>query len=200
MAETFQMHLHDGADWNIEIGGSDYFAGGGDSGALTPISQDNFQRYSFKSDASISTNSGTGQNCKYISATEVSLDGGSTVTLNTGNVSQTDCSARFYYNDDAGNTTLSSIRFFAYEGTPGTAPSNVTVCAFEHDGSAIQTDTDEGAGYGWNANYGVGSNTRGLQLTDQASASNHYFYLGISFKPTSRGQKTFTLRLEFDVT
>lgn len=200
MAETFEVHLHSGSAWDISIGASDYIGFGGDSGALAPISQDAYQRYTCKTDGSMSANSGTGQNCKYVSTTEISLNGAAAVTLNTTNVATTACSTRWHYTDSAGNTELSNVRFFAYQGSPSTAPTDVTVVAFERANASIGTDTDSGSGRGWNTNYGVGGSANGLQCASQSSAADHYFYIGVSCKPTSRGVKTFTFRLEFDVT
>ena len=197
MAETFDLKMHDGADWNITI--DDYAGFGGDSGPLAAISQDAWQRYSIKTDATMSTNNGTGQNCKYVSATEVALNAGSAVTLTTGNVGQANCTFRWHYTDSAGNTVLSNPRFFVYSGTPSSAPSGMVAVAFERTASAINKDTVAGTGYGWNTNYGIGGSGNALILSDQTSAADHYFYIGMSVKPTERGLKTFVMRLEFDV-
>ena len=197
MPETFDLYMHSGSGWDIEI--DDYAGFGGDSGALAAISQDAWQRYSIKTDATMSANNGTGQNCRYISATEIQLNGGSTVTLTTGNVAQTNCTFRWHYTDSAGATVLSNPRFFVYSGAPTTAPSDMTAVAFERTSGAINVDSVSGTGRAWNANYGIGGSGNALILSDQASATDHYFYIGMSVKPTARGLNTFVMRVEFDV-
>jgi len=206
MAEIFNVHGHDGSGWNIAIADTDKIgfngANFGDS-----VSVGAFQDSTHKTDAIMSTDGCTTnhiRNCKYVSKTQVSLNGAAAVTLDTSNVGQNDCTLRWQYQDDAANTTLSNCKFFAYDGsTPANPPSGVTVLAFEHDGSQINKDRlsdNAGDGGAWDSAKGIGGSANALVLTNQASASIHNFYIGISVSPTSRGLKTACrFRLEFDV-
>lgn len=143
-----------------------------------------------------------GKNCKYIAPTQIDIGAG-TVTLDTTAIATGDCTLKIEWQDDAINTALSNIKFYAYDGTtPATAPANLTVVAFERAAAAINKNRTGGdtTGKAWDAAYGIGGSANALALDNQASAATHTFYIGISARPGSYGQNTgVAFRLEFDV-
>lgn len=186
------------------IGATDRLAFSKADTGLESISVDAWNPKTIVVTNDLATVQGVARNTKYTSNTGVSLNGTDAVELNTTNVSQSDCTIRVYWQDDAVSTALSNCVFYPYDGVdPEVAPSGVVFCAFEHDGSAINKDlvSDNPAdGNAWNASGGVGGNAAALALTAKATATEHMFYLGISAKPTSFGLNTgIKLRLEFDV-
>ena len=163
------------------MGASDYLGMGGPT-ALSPISQGTYNATIEKTDATMSTPSGSGQGNTYISTTQISVNSGPTKLLTA--LTEHEISLRWYYNDSAGNTALSNVQLFVYAGTPATPPADVTVVACEWvSPSTINKDTAAGANRAWDDNYGIGGIANALQLDDQASAANHYFYTPISAKP-----------------
>ena len=205
MADVYGVKGYNGSGWDIDVGESNKIAFCG-AAFGNSLSVGAFQDSSHKSNSDMSVDgcaTNHMRNCKYISPTEVKLMDGSPVTLNTGNVAQTDCTTRFSYQDDGQNTVLSNIGFFAYDGSnPANGPTGVLVTAFERTASAINKDRlsdTPGAGGAWDSSKGIGGSANALICSGQASASIHNFYLGISAKPTSKGLKTaFAFRLEFD--
>lgn len=205
MAITETIKGYDGDGWDIDFGASDSLALCGlDFGSGIPVG--GFNDSTHKTDSAMSVDSCPSdhvRNTKYIDSTHVSLEGEASVELTVGNVVQTDCTLRFSFNDSSGNTALSDGLVYAYNGSDiDDAPVGAVWMAFEHDGSAIQKDRygdAGGEGYAWNSNYGIGGHDNGLELTDQASASTHYFYIGLSVSPTSRGVKTGKIRIEWSV-
>jgi hypothetical protein len=206
MAEIFAVDGHDGSGWNISVGESDKigFCGTsfGDSIAINA-----FQDSTHKTNADMSIDGCTPlhmKNCKYISTTQVKLGGASPVDLIPANVATTDCSTRWKYQDDAVDTELENVVFYAYNGSDtGQGPTDVLACAFERTaGGTINKDRlsdTPGDGGAWDSTKGIGSANNALMCSDQVTASIHYFYIGISPKPTSKGLKTaFRFRLEFD--
>lgn len=206
MAEIFAVDGYDGTGWNISISDANRIGFCGTTFG-TSISVGAFQDSTHKTDSTMSTDGCTPnhmRNCKYISPTQVSLMGGNPVTLDAANVGQNDCTTRWKYQDDTVNTALSNVRFFFYDGSnPANAPVGVVPLAFEHTGTAINKDRasdNPGDGGAWDSSKGIGGQANALKCSDQASASIHYFYIGISLSPSTKGMKTAVrARLEFDV-
>lgn len=206
MAEIFAVDGYDGTGWNISIGTTDRIGFCGSTFGSS-ISVGAFQDSTHKTDGTMSTDGCTPnhmRNCKYVSTTQVSLMGGAPVTLDASNVGQNDCTSRWKYQDDQINTALSNVRFFFYDGSnPATAPVGVVACAFEHTGTAINKDRvsdNPNDGGAWDSSKGIGGQANALICSDQPSASIHYFYIGISLSPSTKGLKTAVrARLEFDV-
>lgn len=204
MAEIFAVDGYDGSGWNISIGESDKIAACG-AAFGSSISVGGFQGSTHKSNSDMSVDgceTNHMRNTKYVDETHVDIGAGS-VELTTGNVGQNDCTTRWKYQDDAANTVISNAIFFFYDGsTPANAPTGVLAVAFERTASTIRKNRIGGdsAGKAWDADYGIGGNANALSLLDQVSGSIHYFYIGISLSPTSKGLKTaVAARLEFDV-
>lgn len=206
MAETFTIKGYDGTAWSISISETDRLGFFGvDFG--TAISLGEFQDSTHLTNTSMSTDlcaTNHIRNCKYTSPLTVKLGSSDSVTLSTESVGQNDCTTLWTYSDSEMNTSLSSIKFFAYNGvSPSIAPTGVVVCAFERTSSAINVDRASdtpSAGGSWNNELGIGGLANALLLSDQSSSSTHNFYIGISISPTSKGLKSgVRLRLEFDV-
>ncbi len=204
MADVYTQKGFDGAGWNIDLSGNYLSPQGANFGDGVSVS--GFQESNHKSNSGMSSDLCTPdhiRNCKYVSPTQVSLMGGAPVTLNETNVGDIDCSVRRSYQDDTPvSTALSNIRLFAFDGSvPANPPTGVTVLAFERTGSGINKDRisdTPGDGGAWDSAKGIGGSANALDIPDRASASTHYFYFGISMSPTSKGQKTGKMRVEFD--
>jgi hypothetical protein len=205
MADVFTRRGYDGTVWtNIVLGGSDYLSPQGSAWG-DGISVGGFQDSNHKTDSGMTSDGCTPnhiRNCKYISTTEVSLNGGGAVTLNTSNVADTDCTLEWNYTDDTPTSTaLSNVRLIAYDGADiNNPPSGITVVAFERTGSQIYKSTDAGADQGWDSANGIGGLANALICSDRSTSAGHNYYFGISMSPTSKGQKTCKLRFEFDAT
>lgn len=205
MADVFNKRGYDGAGWNITLDLVTDYIGFFGSSFGDGISPGAFNNSSHKTDATASADSCTPLHCRnvrYVSTTEVSLQEAAAVTLNTTNVQITHCTVKWYYEDDAGNTTLENCLFFAFNGSnPATAPTGVTVLAFQRGTSAINTDRvsdTPGDGGAWDSSKGIGGSANALELDDHADAASHNVYIGISTSPTSKGLKTGSFRWEFD--
>ena len=204
MAEIFAVDGYNGSAWDISIGEADRIAACG-AAFGDSISVGGFQSSTHKSNSDMTTDgceTNHMRNTKYVSKTHVDIGAGS-VELTTGNVGQNDCSSRWKYQDDAVNTVIENAIFFFYDGsTPANAPTGVLAVAFERTSAAIRKNRISGdtEGKAWDSDNGVGGNAAALSLADQVSGSIHYFYIGISLSPTSKGLKTAVrARLEFDV-
>jgi hypothetical protein len=205
MADVFTKKGFDGSAWDIDLGASDYLAPMG-AAFGNGISVGGFQDSNHKTDSGMTADGCDPdhvRNCKYVSATQVSLMGGAAVTLNETNVGDTDCAMRWSYADDTPvNTALSNVGLFAYDGaTPATPPVGCKVVAFERRSTGIFKDRlsdTPGDGGAWDSSKGIGGSANALICSDRVSAATHYFYFGISVSPTSKGQKSASLRLEFD--
>ena len=205
MADVFTRKGFDGSGWNIDLGDSDFLAPMGVNFG-NGISVAGFQSSSHKTDSGMTTDGCDPdhvRNCKYISPTQVSLMEGAPVTLNQTNVGENDCTLRWSYADDSPvNTALSNVFLFAYDGAiPANPPTGLKVLAFERRSDTILKDRDSdapGDGGAWDAMKGIGGAANALICAERNSASTHYFYFGISVSPTSKGQKSAKLRLEFD--
>jgi hypothetical protein len=205
MADVFTRKGFDATGWNIDLGVSDYLAPMG-ANFGDGLSVGGFQDSSHKTDSGMSTDGCTPdhiRNCKYVSATHVSLMGGGAVALNNTNVGDSDCTVRWSYADNAPvNTALSNVRLFAYDGsTPATPPVGCKVVAFERRSTGVLKDCvsdTPGDGGAWDSSKGIGGSANALICSDRTAAATHYFYFGLSMSPTSKGQKSAALRLEFD--
>ncbi|MHC4542940.1 MAG: hypothetical protein ACYSYL_00235 [Planctomycetota bacterium] len=126
-------------------------------------------------------------NVKFISSTEFDLNGGGTETLNDTNLLATECTIRIDFTD-ASSVVVTSARFYSYDGTTETTEAvGVEVYAYEQG---------VGEGGGWtfinddSTNYGGDNSGERLDLSDQATATEHTFYVALSASPESVGAKT----------
>ena len=204
MADEYSVYGNNGAGWNIAIAAADVIGFFGDSFSNKKVSVGGYQGSTHKTNAAMSVDNCSPnhmRNTEYASATTVKLQGGSAVILNIGNVLQGDCTLRFSYRDTLLATVLEDIYLFVYDGADiYTAPSGIRVLAFERGDATINKDRLSdvvGDGGAWDGDKGIGNLNNALVLDDKASAAIHYFYVGISAKPLSKGLKLATLRLEF---
>lgn len=123
------------------------------------------------------------RNFKYISDSEYQLDGGGTTSFSSSAPTTASCSFLFNFSD-AASVATSGGRFYAYDGTTDATPmSGVTFRAFEANGSITPA---------WVAANGLGA---ALTLQDQAAATSHDFFIGLSMTPTSTGAKTGKVKI-----
>lgn len=121
----------------------------------------------------------TPRNNKYISGTEVSVDGGATKNLST--ITTAECALKINFSHTSSVAVESAI-FYAYDGTTTTnAMAGTTVQAAE------QGDTN------WTQVDGSGS---AVALADNTAATSHDYFIPISASPTSVGAKSGKERVE----
>ena len=127
-------------------------------------------------------------NVKYVSGTQFD-DGGGTETLNDTNLVQTECTMRIEFTD-ASSVVTSNGRFYSFDGATETNEAvEIEAYAFEQGVSATawtQINDDSG-------NIGGDNSGERLDLTDQSTGTEHYFYVAVTARPESVGAKT-----EFD--
>lgn len=116
-------------------------------------------------------------------------NGSGSQALNDTNLTANECSLRILFTD-SGSVATSSARFYCFDGTTATNPAvEVEAYAFEQgDSNTAWVQVNDYSG----STGGDNSGER-LPLTDQGAATEHTFYVAISARPESVGQKT-----EFD--
>ena len=195
-------YSNDGAFGNV-LGATERLGFSSANDSVKPISVNGFNPFTMAANAAFDTMVNLANNCQYSDADHVSLNGNPAASLDSANVAQSDCTVRVDWEDDAGNTVLSNCAFYAFDGVMATnPPDGVLVLAFERTPSELRKNQINGdiLGKAWDVNYGVGGSAAALSLADQASASQHQFWLGISAAPTKYGTHTgVVLRVEFDV-
>lgn len=126
-------------------------------------------------------------NVKYISSTQFD-SGGGTETLSDANLTQTECTLRIQFNE--ANSTITNARFYTFDASTTTVEAvGIEAYAFENGESATtwtQVNDDSG-------NIGGDNSGERLDLGDQSSATDHYYYVAVSARPETVGSKT-----EFD--
>lgn len=195
-------YSNDGLFSNV-LGSTERLGFSGASDAIKAISVNGFNPYTIATNAAFDTVNNLANNCQYIDKDQVSLNEADPVSLDVNHVAKSDCTVRVDWADDVGNTTLTNCVFYAFDGAAAASPPDgVLVLAFERTDSELRKNMVGGDsdGKAWDANYGVGGSAKALFLADQASASQHSFWLGISASPTKYGTHTgVVLRVEFDV-
>lgn len=126
------------------------------------------------------------QNVKYISDTQMSVNGGGTEEINDTNLAQTECTMRLEFTD-AASVATSGARFYAYDGSTVTNEAiGVDVYAFERGvGASSWTKINDDS-----ANIGGDNSGERLSLSNQAAGTEHYFYVALSTSPESVTGKT----------
>ena len=186
MAISFEWKAHDGTGWNFLISPTNVIAFYGPEGYGSPIQVGQFND-SIHIRESISDDTDACPpphltNLKYVSDTEVSINGGAPVALTS--VVQENCIMIHVQSDTA--ISIIGARLYAYDGTNVDAPpQNVVFKAFKLGDSS------------WSQPHG---RSNALDLGTSSTATDHYFYVGMSLSPTSTGAATtFVIRVEIDV-
>lgn len=143
-------------------------------------------------------------NCRYVDPTSVNLNENGIVSLDSANVAQEDCTAKITWLDTESSTELNNVKLYAFEGTdPTTAPTNLTLLAFERTASGINKNRINGdtEGLAWDADSGgIGGAENALSCSSKSLAASHDFYIGISSRINSYGTfSSVKIRLSFDV-
>ena len=187
MAITFAWKGHDGSDWNFTIGATNVLAFFGNGGYGSPI-----QVGQYNDAMHIRTSVGDDSdacapphltNIKFISSSEASVNGGSTISLTS--LAQANC-IRITVNSDT-SVAIIATRFYAYDSSNvDNPPPNITFKAVKL-GSAS-----------WSTPHG---RTNAVSLGDSLTpATSHQFYVAMSLTPTSTGASNlFTVRFEADI-
>jgi hypothetical protein len=151
-----------------------------------PVTVNSYQSSTHFSDDGVTTDLCSGVHCnnvKYLTSTTCSLNGGSSVNLS--GLTQNDATLKITLSG-LGDVATMSTRFYSYNGTTRSESPDGVVC------QAIEIgDTT------WSS---VGGSANALALQDQASASSHSWYIGVSVMPTSSGVKTafaFAIETEY---
>ncbi len=200
---------HDGGGWNIDLGEYERFSLQG-ANFIDDIIVGAWNQSSHRTDNMKSADlcrPNHMRNCQYASKTQIKLMGGSVVTLIPANVSQADCTLRISFQNLSYDTALSNVRFFAFDGLDiNNPPEDIIVCAFERTASVINIDRFSdapGDGGAWDEGKGIGGAANALICSPHVSASIHYFYIGLSWKPTSpadtKPNRAIAVKLNFNV-
>jgi hypothetical protein len=185
MAITFEWRGYDGNDWNFVIQPTNLIGFYGSGGYGSPIE---VGQYNDSMHIRTSTTDDTDAcppphltNIKYINDTECEVNG---TRMSLTSVQKEHLIMLKVISD----STISIIgtRFYAYDGqNVDNPPQNLIVKAFTLGNSA------------WSD---IGGRANALSLGTSESATEHYFYVGISVSPTSSGATTVgVFRFEIDV-
>lgn len=203
MAITSNWKYSSAGDFSLTKGSTERFWFSESSTAIEAVAVDKFAEELLVVNSGLTSVIGSCYPVKYASETQVYLGGSATaVDLNTSNVLQSSCSVKVEWEDDSASTALTDCRFYIYDGVNvDNAPDGILVVAFEHDGTVINKNAvGETTGKAWNGAVGIGGRNNALKCSDQASASLHSFYLGLSAKPTDYGTHSgVVFAMEFDV-
>jgi len=123
-------------------------------------------------------------NVKYVDATHFDSGGGSEV-ISDANLAATECTARWHFSHGSA-ISMQNCEIFAYDGTVEANPApGVEIQIFERGvAAAAWTELND-------ASAPVGGSGSAFALADQAgAATDHYFYLALSWSPESVGAKT----------
>lgn len=132
-----------------------------------------------KTNAGIDKSSGnTPKNNKYISNTEIQVDGGSTVNLNT--ISNSDAALTINVTD--GTFAIEDALFYTFNGASPSQPSEY-----------IDTYAAEVGDSEWT--HAI-NRTAGLPLNNKTTNTSHDYYIAISISPQNPGIVNATMRLE----
>lgn len=187
MAISFQWKGHDGSGWNFTVGTTNVIGFYGSGGYGSPIQ---VGQYNDAMHVRTSTSDDTDAcspphltNLKYISDTEVSINGGAPVALTS--LSQENCLQITVASDT--NVAIIGSRLYAYDGSNvDNAPANITFKTVKLGNTT------------WSQPHGrVNAMSCGTSTTP---ATTHTFYIGQSLAPTATGASTlFITRMEVDI-
>jgi len=187
MAITFDWKGHDGSGWNFTIGTTNVigFYGSGGYGSPIQVGQynDSMHIRTSTSDDTDACSPPHLTNLKYISDSEVSINGGAPVALTS--VVQENM-IRITVSSDT-NIAIIGSRFYVYDGTNvDNPPPNVSFKSFKLG------DTTWHQPHGRSNSMDCGTST--------TPSTEHHFYIGMSLSPTATGASTlFVSRFEVDV-
>lgn len=187
MPITFEVRGYDGSGWNFIIQPTNMLAFFGSGGYGSPIQVGTFQdSMHIRTSTTLNTDACPPPhliNLKYISANEISVNGGAPVPLTT--INQNQCLRISVISDT--NITVIGTRLYAFDGVNvNNPPANVIVKAFKHGDNQ------------WRDIHGR-ANALSLGISN-TPATTHHFYFGISISPQATGATTqFVLRFEADI-
>lgn len=134
-------------------------------------------------------------NVKYVSDTEMSVNGGATENINDTNLTEQECTLRIRFTPPA-SASVANARLYVFDGTTTTVrASGVEVYAFERGvGATAWTQIND-------ASQGLGGDNSGerLLLEDRTAATEHIWYVAISVSPEIVGSWS-NFELGFELT
>jgi hypothetical protein len=119
-------------------------------------------------------------NLKFVSNTEVSINGAAAATLSGSVPTQAQMPLKFIFTD-ASSVATSSAKFYAFDGTTDANPM-----------PAVEFRAIEKGNTTWSEANGSG---QALQLGNQAAATTHNFYIGVSISPLAIGDKVGKIKI-----
>lgn len=185
---TFTWYYYGGAGpaWTDISTNTVVFAGSG--GITTPITVGTWNDETHIGNGQPGTDqcgANHSNNVKYVSSTQFNANGGGTETLSDANLTQTECTLRIHFNE--ANSTITNARFYTFDNSTTTVEAvGIEAYAFENGESATtwtQVNDDSG-------NIGGDNSGERLDLGDQTSATDHYYYVAVSARPETVGSKT----------
>lgn len=175
------------------IGATDFlqFCNGTFGGAIT-VGAYNGSTHVRSSGGADSSSANTPKNSKYIASGTVDIGSG-TVNIQSATITSSAAPLKILING-AGSITLSSVTFYAYDGTTdATAPTNLDVYAAE-----VDVDGYAGNDAAWTNIDGSGSALTLNEATFLAAGTDHSAYLLISVSPSAIGtQSANKLKIAF---
>ncbi len=158
----------------------------------TSVRISEYQSSTYVTDSTGVSNDGALSNNKYISANNISVQGGGSELLSEITVEETTLRIRFT-NDSAVQLQNTSFRAFDRVAIAN-SPSGVTVQAFEAStttSGVLDTASASGVNANGDSAWTEIAGATDLDLIDHPwESSNHYHYVGLSVSPDSIGQKT----------
>lgn len=140
-------------------------------------------------------------NVKFISSTEMSVNGAATQDINDTNLADDECTFRLHFND-ATAYALQNIKVYAYDGDDIDQPAIAVDAALYVKGEGMTTwytlnsDTLDGpveAGMQFD-DADIGGIGSGLAIDDRTADTDHFIYCALSVAPeTSGGKANFAL-------
>lgn len=130
-------------------------------------------------------------NVKFISSTEMQVNGGATEDINDTNLAEAECSIRVHFNDSVTARSIKNARLYCYDGTTVTDEGvGVDMYAFERGVTATAwTHINDDSG-------NIGGDNTGERLdlgAKAAAAQDQYWYVALSAGPESAGAKQFSV-------
>lgn len=180
---TFTWYGYISSSWTDLAANTVIFSGSTFGSAITVAS---FNDGTFAGNGDPGSTQGTMNNCKYLTSSTISINGGGSESLNDTNLTANECTVKINFSHGSSVTT-SSAYLYCYDGsTSTTRATEVDVYAFERGVSATTwTLINDYSG-------GTGGNNSGqrLSLADQSTGTSHDFYAALSVSPETVGAKT----------
>lgn len=182
---VFEVYDSDLSDW-VQIGTRQLVLSA-EGGHLRILAVDSFQDETHRTDSAAGMRAVKVNNVKYVSGTQMSVNGGSTENINDTNLAESECTLRIAVRGDS-NISLSNVKLWVYDGeTESARAENVEVQAFERgESNTSWTEINDDSA-------GVGGSGDALSLANSGAATEHLYYIALSAKCEAAGRGDFAL-------